>query len=111
MGFRLFRVNNQQTCLCASQTRHVQDWFHDPKARKASPVTTLFSVVPFLGSLAGAGAFLVALTLAVPTTLLVVGLAWVAHRPLIGGLLLGGALLALVLLRQLHPNPAAQRLA
>jgi len=75
----------------------------------ASPVTTLFSVVPFLGSLAGAGAFLVALTLAVPTTLLVVGLAWVAHRPLIGGLLLGGALLALVLLRQLHPKPAAQR--
>jgi hypothetical protein len=75
----------------------------------AAPVTTLFSVLPFLGSLVGAGAFLVALTLAVPTTLVVVGVAWIAHRPLLGALLLGGALLALVALKQLHPKAGMAR--
>jgi hypothetical protein len=73
----------------------------------ASPVTTLFAVLPFMGSLVGAGAFLVALTLAIPTTLVVVGLAWVAHRPLVGGLLLAGGVLALILLKQLHPRRQA----
>jgi hypothetical protein len=77
----------------------------------AGPVTTLFAVVPFLGSLAGAGAFLVALTLAVPVTLVTVGVAWVAHRPLLGGLLLAGGLLALVGLQRLHPRRGVARAA
>jgi hypothetical protein len=75
----------------------------------AGPVTTVFAVLPFLGSLAGAGAFLVALTLAVPVTLVTVGVAWVAHRPLLGGALLAGALVALVALKQLHHKPAGAR--
>jgi hypothetical protein len=72
------------------------------------PLTMLFAVLPFLESLVGAGAFLVALTLAVPLTLLTIAIAWIAHRPLIGGGLLLGAVAAWFLLRQLHPRRQAQ---
>ena len=68
------------------------------------PLTMLFAVLPFLESLVGAGAFLVALTLTVPITLLTISIAWFVHRPLIGGLLLVGAVGALYLLRRLHPT-------
>jgi hypothetical protein len=68
------------------------------------PLTMLFAVLPFLESLVGAGAFLVALTLAAPITLLTIAIAWIVHRPLIGGGLLVGAVVALFLLRQLHPR-------
>ena len=68
------------------------------------PLTMLFAVLPFLESLVGAGAFLVALTLTVPITLLTIAIAWVVHRPLIGGLLLAGAIGAWFLLRQMHPE-------
>jgi hypothetical protein len=71
------------------------------------PLTMLFAVLPFLESLVGAGAFLVALTLAIPITLLTIAVAWVVHRPLIGGLLLVGAVGAWFLLRQLHPRRTA----
>jgi hypothetical protein len=72
------------------------------------PLTMIFAVVPFLESLVGAGAFLVALTLAVPITLATIAVAWIVHRPLIGGLLLVGAVVAVFLLRQLHPRRPAQ---
>jgi hypothetical protein len=75
------------------------------------PLTMLFAVLPFLESLVGAGAFLVALTLAVPITLLTIAIAWIVHRPLIGGLLLVGAIGALFLLRQLHPKRTAPAVA
>ena len=45
-----------------------------------------------------AGLFVVALALAVPLTLLTVGVAWIAHRPLIGGGILAVAAGAWVLL-------------
>jgi hypothetical protein len=72
------------------------------------PLTMLFAVLPFLESVVGAGAFLVALTLAVPITLLTIALAWIVHRPLIGAGLLAGAVAALYLLRQLHPRRTAR---
>jgi hypothetical protein len=71
------------------------------------PLTMLFAVVPFLESLVGAGAFLVALTLAIPVTLLTIAIAWIVHRPLVGGMLLVGAIAAWYLLRQLLPKRAA----
>jgi NAD/NADP transhydrogenase beta subunit len=71
------------------------------------PLTMLFAIVPFLESLVGAGAFLVALTLAIPVTLLTIAVAWIVHRPLVGGLLLVGAIAAWYLLRQLLPRRAA----
>jgi len=72
------------------------------------PLTMVFTVIPFLESLVGAGAFLVALTLAVPITLATIAVAWIVHRPLIGGLLLVGAVAAMFLLRQLHPRRPAR---
>jgi Transmembrane protein 43 len=73
------------------------------------PLTMLFAVLPFLESLVGAGAFLVAITLAVPITLLTIAVAWIAHRPLIGGGLLLAAVAALLLLRQVLPRRQAGR--
>ncbi len=52
--------------------------------------------------------FLVALTLAIPVTLLTIAVAWMAHRPEVGGLLLAGAVAAWFLLRQLHPRRTAR---
>src|SRR5262249_11427046 len=69
-----------------------------------APLTTLFAVVPFLESFVGAGAFLIALTLSVPITLLTIAIAWIAHRPLIGIGLLVAAAGAIYLLRTLHPK-------
>jgi hypothetical protein len=71
------------------------------------PLTMLFAVLPFLESLVGAGAFLVALTLAVPITLLTIAVAWIVHRPLIGIGLLAAGVAALFLLRKLHPRRSA----
>jgi len=68
------------------------------------PLTMLFAVLPFLESIVGVGAFLVALTLALPITLLTVAIAWIVHRPLIGIGLLVAAIAAMYLLRQLHPR-------
>jgi hypothetical protein len=68
------------------------------------PLTMLFAVLPFLESLVGAGAFLVALTLAIPVTLLTISVAWMVHRPMIGGLLLIGSIGAWFVLRRLHPR-------
>ena len=48
----------------------------------------LAGVLPFLEDLVEAGVFLVALMLAVPLTLITIALAWFAHRPLIGALLI-----------------------
>ena len=77
------------------------------------PLTMLFAVLPFLESIVGAGAFLAALTLSVPVTLLTIAVAWIAHRPLIGvGLLVaavGGFFLLGKIGRRRRPvalNPA-----
>jgi len=72
------------------------------------PLTMLFAVLPFLESVVGTGAFLVAFTLAVPIALATIAIAWIAHRPLIGGGLLVAAIAALYLLRQLHPRRPAR---
>jgi transmembrane protein TMEM43 len=72
----------------------------------ASPLGVVLGVIPLFESLAEAGAFLMALIVSVPLTLIVIAAAWVAHRPLIGvGLVAVGIGLAL-LLRKLHrPRP------
>ncbi|HEX2593253.1 MAG TPA: TMEM43 family protein [Rhizomicrobium sp.] len=53
-----------------------------------SPLSTLASVLPFLGSIVRGAAGAVAFVVALPITLVVIALAWLAHRPLIGGGLL-----------------------
>lgn len=56
-----------------------------------SPLSTLASVVPFLGSLIGGAAALLAWVISIPLTLVMIALAWLTVRPLIGIALLAGS--------------------
>jgi hypothetical protein len=68
----------------------------------ASPLTVLLGVVPLFETLADIGAFMLALLIALPLTLLVIAAAWITHRPLIGGGLIVAGLALAFLLRRLH---------
>lgn len=62
------------------------------------PISTFASIIPFLGSIARGAVGLAAFVMAVPVTLIVIAIAWIAFRPLIGiGLLVvaGGLFYAL----------------
>ena len=72
----------------------------------SSPLGVVLGVIPLLESIAEAGAFLIALIVSVPLTLIVIGAAWIAHRPLIGIGLIAGAIGLGYLLRRLHRRPA-----
>ena len=66
------------------------------------PIRTLASFVPILGSLVGAAVSIVALLLGLSISLIIIALAWIVYRPLIGiGLLVivGGLLFMLNKLR------------
>lgn len=77
----------------------------------AAPLVALFAVIPFFEGIMEAGAFVVALTFAVPVTLLTIAVAWAAHRPLVGGALLVAAAISLFLLPRLHRGPRADAAA
>lgn len=74
-----------------------------------SPFAVLADVIPFLGSLVGFGTALLALLIAIPVGFIIIALAWLAYRPLLGGtlLVLGiGIPIALLVLRQKRMVPA-----
>lgn len=48
------------------------------------PLSVLADVVPFIGNIVGAGTGFVALLLSLPLSLLVISVAWIFYRPLIG---------------------------
>lgn len=48
------------------------------------PLSVLADVVPFIGNIVGAGTGFVAFLLSLPLTLLVISVAWIFYRPLIG---------------------------
>ncbi|MGA9796520.1 MAG: TMEM43 family protein [Rhizomicrobium sp.] len=52
------------------------------------PLATFASIVPFLGSIVRGAAAFVSFVIAVPLTLIVIAIAWIAFRPLLGGGLL-----------------------
>lgn len=62
----------------------------------AGPLAALAMVLPFLGGLVEAGTFIVAFLLAIPLTLFVIAISWLAHRPLLGIVLLVVAAVVLV---------------
>jgi hypothetical protein len=72
------------------------------------PLSVLAGVLPFLEDLVEAGVFLVALSLAVPLTLITIAVAWFAHRPLIGAALIVGGVAFVFLIRRL-PRASARR--
>jgi len=61
------------------------------------PLVVVADVVPFIGSLVGAGTGFVAFVISAPLSLLTIALGWVFYRPLVGlGLLVVGVGLAVV---------------
>jgi hypothetical protein len=49
-----------------------------------NPLSVLADIIPFLGSIIGAGVWLVAFLLAMAFSLLTISIAWLAYRPLLG---------------------------
>jgi hypothetical protein len=75
------------------------------------PLGSLAAFLPFLEGIVDFGVFLIAFILAVPLTLLVIAIAWFAHRPLLSGGLVIVAIAAVFGLRALRgsrsrPMPA-----
>jgi intracellular septation protein A len=60
------------------------------------PISVFADVVPFFGNVAGVGIVLVAAISASAISMVVVAVAWIFYRPLLGILLLMGALAAAV---------------
>jgi hypothetical protein len=56
------------------------------------PLAVVADVIPLFGELLRLGVFFIAIALAVPLSILTIGLAWVVARPLLGGALLAGFL-------------------
>ena len=75
-----------------------------------APLGTLASIIPFLGNLVGAGTFVMALLLTLTLAPLVIAIAWLAVRPLLGGgLLAGAAVFAVLTVMALRRRPAPAR--
>src|SRR6266404_310420 len=74
-----------------------------------SPLSTMSSIVPLLGGIFEAGIFLISLLAAVVVWTLLVALAWMVVRPLIGGAMLALAVGGLVLLIHHVRKGAARR--
>ncbi len=72
-----------------------------------NPLAVLVGVLPFLEAVVSAGLFFIALMLALPISLAVIAVSWLAVRPVIGGGLLVAALLALLVLLRRNRNRAA----
>ena len=63
-----------------------------------APLSTLASVIPFLGNLVGAGTTLFGLLAGLAWSFLVIALAWLFYRPLIGILILAAAVASICFL-------------
>ncbi|HLW34355.1 MAG TPA: TMEM43 family protein [Chthoniobacterales bacterium] len=76
-----------------------------------SPLSTMSSIVPFLGGIFEAGVFLISLLAAIAIWALLVALAWMVARPLIGGAMLALAAAGIFLLIHHIRKGAARRQA
>ena len=61
-----------------------------------APLAVLADVLPFLGTLVGAGASAVCFLLAMAISLAVIAFAWLFYRPFLGGMILAAAILLLL---------------
>ncbi len=66
------------------------------------PLPTLMAVVPFLGKIVGAGVGLIAWTLAAVISLLVIAIAWLFYRPILGIALIAAAIGVVVLVKKMR---------
>jgi len=63
------------------------------------PLSVLASVVPFLGKVVEMGTGLIAFLLAAIFSLVTIAIAWIVYRPLLGGLLIAGAVALVVVIK------------
>jgi hypothetical protein len=74
------------------------------------PISAFAHILPFLGSLVEIGFALVAFLLSAIVSLLVIAIAWIVYRPVIGAILIVVAIGCLIMLKRLHatrtPAPA-----
>ncbi|MAZ48631.1 MAG: hypothetical protein CME65_08705 [Halobacteriovoraceae bacterium] len=73
------------------------------------PITALANLFPLLGTIVDAGTSFIAAALAIPLTLTVMGVAWLSHRPLIGGSTLGVAIISLLAFIYLRKKRASKK--
>jgi hypothetical protein len=66
-----------------------------------SPITRITHVVPILGDVVGAGVILVAGLISLALSLVTIAVAWLAYRPVLGGILLAAGIGAFVLMKVL----------
>ena len=76
-----------------------------------APLSTLASIIPFLGSLVRGATMAFAFVLTIPVTLITIALAWLAFRPIIGGGLLVLAAITLYGLWRGHHGRTAAHVA
>src|ERR1700682_5282049 len=66
------------------------------------PISAFAHILPFLGSLAEIGFALVAFLLSAIVSLLVIAVAWIFYRPVMGAILIAAAIGCIILLKRLH---------
>jgi len=71
------------------------------------PLSVLASVVPFLGKLVEMGTGLIAFLLAASFSLVTIAIAWIYYRPLLGGLLIAGAIGLIIVIKGKLDNKKA----
>ncbi len=71
------------------------------------PISVVLDVVPFLGNLAEKGISIIAFLVAGAFALLTISIAWIFHRPLLGGLLVVAAVALVVGIRMIPRRQAA----
>jgi len=71
------------------------------------PISALARIIPFMGSLVELGFALVSFFLSAIVSLLVIAVAWVAYRPLLGIALILVAIACVVMLKRLHTKHVA----
>lgn len=76
-----------------------------------APISTFASVVPILGDIAGFGTGLIAMLCTAVIAPLIMALAWLFYRPLFSAAIIGAGVIAVLLLRHLGKQRAAQRAA
>ena len=62
------------------------------------PLSVLADVVPFIGNIVGAGTGIIGTLLALPLSLVVIAIAWIFYRPVIGIIILAVVIASIVLL-------------
>jgi hypothetical protein len=71
------------------------------------PISALARIIPFMGSLVQMGFALVSFFLSAIVSLLVIAVAWVVYRPLLGIALILAAIACIVMLKRLHTKHVA----